>query len=50
WNLEIDHIVPYAKGGGNSLDNLRLLCAKHNILEAEHAYGKDFMKKYINKE
>jgi 5-methylcytosine-specific restriction endonuclease McrA len=34
WNLEIDHIVPFAKGGENSLDNLRLLCARHNQLEA----------------
>ncbi|MCD6379911.1 HNH endonuclease, partial [bacterium] len=50
WNLEIDHKVPFAKGGDNSLGNLRLLCAKHNRLEAERAYGKDFMKKYIKRE
>jgi len=30
--------------------NLRLLCGRDNRLEAERAYGKDFMRKYIRKE
>ncbi|HMA76385.1 MAG TPA: HNH endonuclease signature motif containing protein, partial [Candidatus Krumholzibacteriaceae bacterium] len=50
WNLQIDHIVPFARGGDNSPCNLRLLCERHNRLEAERAYGKDFMRKYIRKE
>jgi hypothetical protein len=50
WNIEIDHIVPFARGGNNSPGNLRLLCAKHNLMEAQRAYGEDFMKKYINNE
>lgn len=29
-DLTIDHIVPLSKGGGDDLDNLRLLCRKHN--------------------
>jgi 5-methylcytosine-specific restriction endonuclease McrA len=44
WNLEIDHIKPFARGGDHSLHNLRLLCAKHNNLEAERVFGRDFME------
>ena len=29
--MHIDHIIPRAKGGGNTLDNLQLLCARCNI-------------------
>lgn len=41
WNLEVDHIIPFAKGGDNSPGNLRLLCPAHNRLAAEEAYGRD---------
>ena len=30
WFLQIDHIHPYALGGGNTASNLRLLCGAHN--------------------
>jgi 5-methylcytosine-specific restriction endonuclease McrA len=43
WNLEIDHILPFARGGDHTIQNLRLLCAKHNHLEAERVYGREFM-------
>jgi 5-methylcytosine-specific restriction endonuclease McrA len=49
WNLQLDHIVPFARGGDHSLSNLRLLCARHNKLEAEKAYGTTFIKNKINK-
>jgi hypothetical protein len=44
WDLEIDHIVPVARGGDNSPGNLRLLCRKHNIYQAEKIYGREHMK------
>ncbi len=30
-NLQIDHVIPVASGGTNDVDNLRVLCKKHNI-------------------
>ncbi len=47
WDLQIDHKVPFARGGDDSPENLRLLCGKHNRLEAERAYGKKHMEQYI---
>jgi 5-methylcytosine-specific restriction endonuclease McrA len=38
--LQIDHQQPWAKGGGDTLDNLRLLCRAHNLLLAEADFGK----------
>ena len=37
--LQIDHVTPVARGGANTTDNLRLLCAYHNRLEAERLMG-----------
>jgi len=48
WNLQYDHIVPYAKGGDNSPENLRLLCGRHNQLMAEREYGEDKIRKIIS--
>jgi 5-methylcytosine-specific restriction endonuclease McrA len=42
--LEFDHIVPYAQGGGRTIDNIRLRCRTHNQYEAERMYGVEFMK------
>lgn len=43
--LEFDHAVPVARGGRSTLDNVRLRCQTHNQLEAERAFGEEFMRR-----
>ena len=38
-NLEIDHIKPWALGGTNEPDNLRVLCKAHNLHRARKTFG-----------
>jgi len=38
-HLQIDHIVPFSHGGKHTVENLRLLCAGHNRLEANRLLG-----------
>lgn len=42
--LEYDHIVPVARGGLATIENLRLRCRAHNQYEAERTFGIEFMK------
>lgn len=49
-NLQIDHVVPVTRGGSNIASNLRLLCPKHNRLEAERILGRDLMGQYGRRE
>jgi hypothetical protein len=37
--LELDHRQAWAKGGGESVENLRVLCRAHNRLRAEREFG-----------
>ena len=46
-NLEIDHIIPVALGGDNSLANLRLVCREHNQFLAREVFGREFMDQKI---
>jgi 5-methylcytosine-specific restriction endonuclease McrA len=41
--LHVDHITPVARGGNNDASNLRLLCARHNRLQAEKIFGREAM-------
>jgi hypothetical protein len=50
-NLQYDHYpVPYARGGSSTVDNLLLLCAKHNRHDAIKTYGEQVVKKHYIKE
>ncbi len=42
--LELDHVIPLARGGRTEAANLRLLCRSHNQHEAEQAFGAGFMR------
>jgi 5-methylcytosine-specific restriction endonuclease McrA len=43
-HIQLDHIEPVARGGTSTVENLRLRCRAHNQLEAERAFGPEFMK------
>jgi len=43
-DLDFDHIIPVARGGRSTEDNVRLLCSAHNQLEAERTFGAGFME------
>jgi hypothetical protein len=43
WQLEYDHVDPE---GPSTVENLRLLCRKHNRLHAEQIYGKEYMDQF----
>ncbi|MCB0349627.1 MAG: HNH endonuclease [Bdellovibrionales bacterium] len=49
YRLEVDHIVPVAKGGKTEIENLRLLCQTHNLYEAKRLFGLEHMSKHVNK-
>ncbi len=41
--LEYDHIVPVARGGDSTTENVRLRCRTHNQYEAKRMFGAGFM-------
>ena len=45
-SLEFDHKTPRALGGDNSVENIRLLCKAHNLLMAEKAFGREYIKQF----
>ena len=47
WKLEIDHSLPFAKGGADEASNLRVLCKLHNQLAAVREFGREKMGRHI---
>ncbi len=46
-DLQVDHILPVAKGGTNDISNLRCLCGQHNRYAAEAHYGTKHMQRFL---
>jgi hypothetical protein len=46
-DLEIDHVIPFARGGKTTVENLRLLCREHNQHETERVFGPDHMHEQV---
>src|SRR5262252_6829714 len=44
-DLEYDHVIPFARGGEATVDNIRLRCRAHNQDAAERAFGAGFMER-----
>lgn len=47
--LQYHHEIPFAKGGPNTTENVRLLCRCHNALHARRDYGEQHVAARIGK-
>ena len=47
--LELDHIVPLARGGTSTVSNLRVLCDFHNQLAAKQVFGEPWMSQFASR-
>jgi hypothetical protein len=47
--LQLDHILPWARGGSSTVDNLRITCAQHNGLAARRVFGERWMRRYAGR-
>jgi hypothetical protein len=46
YRVQYDHIEPVALGGRSTIENVRLLCARHNLLHARRIFGDAWMDRY----
>lgn len=44
--LEFHHRYPFGRGGDHGPKNVALLCTTHNLLQAEHDYGRGVMMQF----
>ena len=47
--LELDHIVPLARGGTSTVGNLRVLCDFHNRLASKEVFGEPWMNQFTSR-
>ena len=40
WDIELDHLVPFAEGGQHTPENLRVLCRAHHQYVTEQRFGR----------
>jgi 5-methylcytosine-specific restriction endonuclease McrA len=45
--LQMEHRIPFAKGGPSSEENLLLYCGAHNRLRAIQEFGEEKMRSYL---
>lgn len=45
--LEVDHRIPFAKGGPTTFENCQLLCPTHNRLKAIEEFGQEKMRPFL---
>jgi len=48
--LELDHLIPWAEWGPSTVENLRVVCGRHNALAARRAFGERCMERYVRGE
>jgi hypothetical protein len=44
--LELDHLIPWAEWGPSTVENLRVVCGRHNALAARKAFRARRMERY----
>jgi len=48
--LELDHVIPWAEWGPSTVENLRVVCGRHNALAARRQFGERITRRYAARE
>jgi len=49
YQVEIDHVTPFARGGGATAEELRCACKSHNDAAARQAFGDAWMNRFTRR-
>jgi hypothetical protein len=47
--LELDHVIPWAEWGPSTVENLRVVCGRHNTLAARLHFGEQQVGRYAGR-